>query len=159
MSLIAVNNIIVVTYWSKFHRLSLSLIAVNETPVMGWPYSTQKNKQQKLSSLSFTAFFVPEWKSHNHTLWVDIFVLPWIFRCSSSSYNPVYSRYVDSSDLVFSLSSHDIHSYVFSLALDFSIHNKQQLRMVSRTASVLESIMWIKWGSPIIPFGRGDLRG
>ena len=35
MSLIAVNNIIVVTYCSKFHRLSLSLIAVNETPLMG----------------------------------------------------------------------------------------------------------------------------
>jgi hypothetical protein len=35
VSLIAVNNIIVVTYCSKCNRLSLSLIAVNETPLMG----------------------------------------------------------------------------------------------------------------------------
>ena len=39
VSLITVtgNNIIFVTYYSKFHRLSLSLIAVNETPLMGRP--------------------------------------------------------------------------------------------------------------------------
>ena len=36
-SLITVNNIIVVTYCSKCHRLSLSLITVNETPVMDEP--------------------------------------------------------------------------------------------------------------------------
>ena len=37
-SLITVDNIIVVTYNSKCHRLSLSLIVVNETPVMVKPY-------------------------------------------------------------------------------------------------------------------------
>jgi hypothetical protein len=37
LSLIAVNNIIVVTYYSKWHRLSLSLIAVNETPAIAEP--------------------------------------------------------------------------------------------------------------------------
>ena len=38
MSLIAVNNIIVVTYYSKCQRLSLSLIAVNGITLMGKPY-------------------------------------------------------------------------------------------------------------------------
>jgi hypothetical protein len=38
VSLIAVNNIIVVTYCSKCHRLSLSLIAVNGITVMDKPY-------------------------------------------------------------------------------------------------------------------------
>jgi hypothetical protein len=45
VSLIAVNNIIVVAYQcSKCHQLSLSLIAVNETPLMGEPYSHLKSK-------------------------------------------------------------------------------------------------------------------
>ncbi len=35
VSLIAVNNIIVVTYYSKCHRLSLSLIAVNGITLIG----------------------------------------------------------------------------------------------------------------------------
>jgi hypothetical protein len=38
VSLIVVNNIIVVTYWSKCHRLSLSLIAVNGITLMDKPY-------------------------------------------------------------------------------------------------------------------------
>jgi len=37
VSLITVNNIIVVTYCSKCHRLSLSLIAANETPLIEEP--------------------------------------------------------------------------------------------------------------------------
>ena len=37
MSLITVKNIIVVTYYSKSHRLSLSLIVVNATPLMTQP--------------------------------------------------------------------------------------------------------------------------
>ena len=42
MSLIEVNIIIIVTYFSKWNRLSLSLIAVNETPLMSEPYVPQK---------------------------------------------------------------------------------------------------------------------
>jgi hypothetical protein len=34
VSLIKVNNIIVVTYYRKWYRLSLSLIVVKETPLM-----------------------------------------------------------------------------------------------------------------------------
>jgi hypothetical protein len=41
VSLIAVKNIIVVTYCSKRHRISLSLIAVNETPLITQPYIIQ----------------------------------------------------------------------------------------------------------------------
>ena len=40
MSLIPVKNIIVVTYCSKSNRLSLSLITVNETPLITQPYSS-----------------------------------------------------------------------------------------------------------------------
>ncbi len=43
MSLITVNNIIVVTYCSKCHRLSLSLIAVNGITLVGRPYSGHPN--------------------------------------------------------------------------------------------------------------------
>jgi hypothetical protein len=45
VSLITVNNIIVVTYCSKCHRLSLSLIAVNETTLMGRPYRMRGRKE------------------------------------------------------------------------------------------------------------------
>ena len=38
MSLITVNNIMVVTYYSKCHQLSLSLIAVNGITLMDKPY-------------------------------------------------------------------------------------------------------------------------
>jgi hypothetical protein len=38
VSLMTVNNIIVVTFCSKCHRLSLQLIAVNETPLITEPY-------------------------------------------------------------------------------------------------------------------------
>ena len=38
MSLTAVNKIIVVTYCSRWNQLSLSLVAVNETPLMARPY-------------------------------------------------------------------------------------------------------------------------
>jgi hypothetical protein len=41
VSLIVVNNKIVVTYQcSKCHRLSLSVITVNENPLMGEPYES-----------------------------------------------------------------------------------------------------------------------
>ena len=39
VSLIEVNNIIVVTYCSECHRLSLSLLAVNEITLIGRPFS------------------------------------------------------------------------------------------------------------------------
>jgi hypothetical protein len=45
VSLIAVNNIIVVTYCSKCNRLSLSLIPVNETPIMGRPYTSSSESR------------------------------------------------------------------------------------------------------------------
>jgi len=45
------------------------------------------------------------------TVYLSSINLVFIFRCSSSPSNPVYGRCVDSSTLVFSLSSHR-HSYI-----------------------------------------------
>jgi hypothetical protein len=49
-----------------------------------------------------------------------------IFRYSSSSSDPVYTRHVDSSSLGFSLSSYRQSYIVLSLPLVLSINNKQQ---------------------------------
>ena len=45
VSLIPVKNIIVVTYCSKSHQLSLSLIAVNEIPLITQPYKRSFHTQ------------------------------------------------------------------------------------------------------------------
>jgi hypothetical protein len=75
--------------------------------------------------------------------------LVFIFGCSSSTTNPVSARRVDSSVLVFSLSSHrysdDIS--VFSLTLVLLIHNKMQ-QIVLNTATEQYYISAIAFYTP-----------
>ena len=56
VSLIAVNNIIVVTYFSKCHRLSLSLIAVNGITLMDKPY--QEHSHHEILPVRISSSFV-----------------------------------------------------------------------------------------------------
>ena len=66
-----------------------------------------------------------------------------IFRCSSPPHNPVYTRRVDPSGLVFSLSSHRYsYIHVFYLALTLSIHNKP--------VKTIQSSIWLSFYHLII---------
>jgi hypothetical protein len=62
--------------------------------------------------------------SHSQTFRLSSINLVSIFRCSSPPINPVYTRRVDPSALVLSLSSHR-HSYIGLLFSSHFIHNKQ----------------------------------
>jgi hypothetical protein len=81
--------------------------------------------------LSLSRFIINNFSSIN---------LIFIFRCSSSPCNPVYTRCVDSSPLVISLSSHR-HSYIgLIFILVLSIHNKNFCNH-----QMMTELSWLMW--------------
>jgi hypothetical protein len=77
----------------------------------------------------------------HHTHKISSMNLVFVLRCSSPPSDPVYTRRVDSSGLVFSLSSHHHSIKVLSWTLTSSIDNKHFFSLLTEVVASVKRIL------------------